>query len=65
MLLASLVQGLVGWPLLVALAVALPGTLIGSLLGAFVYHRLDDRRFDRVVLFFLLLSGLGLVWSSL
>jgi hypothetical protein len=35
------------------------------LLGAFVYHRLDDRRFDRVVLFFLLLSGLGLVWSSL
>jgi uncharacterized membrane protein YfcA len=64
MLLASLVQGLVGWPLLVALAVALPGTLIGSLLGAFVYHRLDDRRFDRVVLFFLLLSGLGLVWSS-
>jgi uncharacterized membrane protein YfcA len=64
MLLASLVQGLVGWRLLSALAVALPGTLTGSWLGAVVYRRLDDRRFDRVVLFFLLLSGLGLVWGS-
>jgi uncharacterized membrane protein YfcA len=64
MLLASLVQGLVGWRLLSALAVALPGTLTGSWLGAFVYRRLDDRRFDRIVLFLLLLSGLGLVWGS-
>jgi uncharacterized membrane protein YfcA len=64
MLLASLVQGLVGRRALVALVIALPGTLIGARLGAFVYHRLDDRRFDRVVLVLLLLSGLGLVWSS-
>jgi uncharacterized membrane protein YfcA len=64
MLLASLVQGLVGRRALVALVIALPGTLIGARLGAFVYHRLDDRRFDRLVLVLLLLSGLGLVWSS-
>jgi len=64
MLLASLVQGLVGWRVLTALVVALPGTLIGTWFGTFVYHRLDDRRFDRVVLVFLLLSGLGLVWGS-
>jgi hypothetical protein len=30
-----------------------------------LYKRLDDRRFDRVVLVVLLLSGLALVWSSL
>jgi uncharacterized membrane protein YfcA len=48
-----------------ALAVAIPGTLAGSWLGMALYQRLDDRRFDRVVLFVLLLSGLGLIWSSL
>ncbi len=61
-LVASLVQGLVGSRFLAALVVALPGTLIGAYLGALVYPRLDDHRFDRVVLVVLLLSGLGLVW---
>ena len=50
MLLASLVQGLIGLRFLLALGVALPGTLLGARLGALVYHRLDDRRFDRIVL---------------
>ena len=36
--------------LLLALAVAVPGTLLGSWLGMVVYRRLDDRRFDRIVL---------------
>jgi hypothetical protein len=44
---------------------AAPGTLIGASLGVNLYKRLDDRRFDRVVLVVLLLSGLALVWSSL
>ena len=64
MLLASLVQGLIGKGFLLALAVAIPGTLTGSWLGVYLYRRLDDRRFDRIVLAVLLLSGLGLVWST-
>jgi uncharacterized membrane protein YfcA len=53
-----------GWRLLSALAVALPGTLIGNGLGWLLYRRLDDRRFDHIVLWLLLISGLGLVWSN-
>jgi uncharacterized protein len=64
MLVASVVQGLVGMRFLVALAVAIPGTLTGSWVGVRLYRRLDDRRFDRVVLVVLLFSGLGLIWSS-
>jgi uncharacterized membrane protein YfcA len=65
MLVASAVQGLVGTRFLLALAVAVPGTLTGSQLGIRLYRRLDDRRFDRVVLFVLLVSGFGLVWAGL
>ena len=64
MLLASAVQGLIGLKFLIALAIAVPGTLLGSQLGIRTYRKLDDRRFDRVVLFVLLLSGVGLVWFS-
>jgi uncharacterized protein len=64
MLVATLVQGLIGKRFLLALLLALPATLIGARLGAWLYHRLDDRRFDRVVLVLLLISGLGLVWSN-
>lgn len=64
MLAASCAQGLMGWRFLAAVAVALPGTLIGAGLGVMFYRRLDDRRFDLVVLCLLLASGLGLVWSN-
>jgi len=60
----KLMQGLVGSRFLLALAVAVPGTLVGAGLGALLYRRLDDRRFDHIVLCLLLASGLGLVWSS-
>jgi uncharacterized protein len=65
MLVASLVQGLIGWRLLVVLAIGLPGTFIGARAGAYLYRRLDDRRFDRMVLAILLLSGATLVWRNL
>jgi hypothetical protein len=65
MLVASAVSGLVGLRSVAAIAVAAPGTLIGASLGLNLYKRLDDRRFDRVVLVVLLISGLALVWSSL
>jgi uncharacterized membrane protein YfcA len=44
--------------------VAFPGTVLGTWLGARVYHALSDRNFRDVVLGLLFLSGLGLVWSS-
>ena len=65
MLVASAASGLVGLGSLIALGVAAPGTLIGAWLGLRLYRRLDDWRFDRLVLSVLLLSGLVLVWSSL
>lgn len=65
MLAASLVQGMIGWRLLAVLAIGLPGTFLGARAGQYLYRRLDDRRFDRIVLVILLLSGLGLVWRSL
>jgi uncharacterized membrane protein YfcA len=64
MLLASAAQGLVGRASILAVCIAAPGTLAGAWLGMRLYRRLDDRRFDRVVLTVLLLSGVGLVWSS-
>jgi uncharacterized membrane protein YfcA len=47
------------------LAVGLPGTFLGARAGQHLYRRLDDRRFDRIVLVILMLSGLGLIARSL
>jgi len=64
MLLASLLGGLIGMRLLVASAIALPATLLGNWLGERLYRRLDERRFDRVVLGLVFLSGCILVASN-
>jgi uncharacterized protein len=64
MLVVSLAQGLMDSRFLVAVAVALPGTLVGNALGSRLYRRVDDRRFAHIVLCLLLASGLGLVWSN-
>lgn len=64
MLAASAVQGLLGLRFLLAFACAVPGTLLGAWIGSRLYRRLDDRRFDRVILVVLLLSGAMLVWSN-
>jgi len=45
--------------------IALPGTILGAVLGARVYHALNDKNFRDVVLGLLFLSGVGLLWSSL
>jgi uncharacterized membrane protein YfcA len=61
----QIASGLIGesviWPALLAL----PGTIIGAWLGARLYHALSDRNFSDVVLGLLLLSGAGLLWSSI
>jgi uncharacterized membrane protein YfcA len=58
-------DGLVGRAALWFSVLAFPGTLLGSFLGARLYHVLSDRHFRDIVLGLLLLSGAGLVWSSL
>lgn len=45
--------------------VALPGTIVGAWLGRRLYNRLNDRRFDNVVLILLLISGFLLLLSLL
>jgi uncharacterized protein len=57
--------GQVGRDVLWAAALALPGTIIGTWLGARLYHALDDRNFRDVVLGLLVLSGIILVWNSI
>jgi len=43
---------------------ALPGGLIGTFVGLRIYRRLDDRRFDRLVLMLVFAAGVALVVSS-
>jgi uncharacterized membrane protein YfcA len=64
MLVASLMQGMIEGSSVAALAVAIPGTIAGNWTGVLLYRRLDDMRFDQVVLCVLLLSGFGLIWSG-
>jgi uncharacterized membrane protein YfcA len=47
------------------LLLTIPATFAGVWLGAVLYRRLDDRRFDRLVVMLLLLTGVSLVASNL
>jgi uncharacterized protein len=55
--------GLVGRQVIFFALLAFPATILGSWLGARLYHALSDRNFRDVVLGLLFLSGAGLVWS--
>ena len=57
--------GLLTFQLWRVVLIALPGTLIGAFIGQRVYRRLDDHRFDRLVLAVLLFAGVLLMASSL
>lgn len=65
MLVAHFWQGFVTPQFLGALVVALPGTFLGVACGQYLYARLDDRRFDRVVLIVLGFAGIGLIATTL
>jgi uncharacterized protein len=56
--------GMVTRQVVVAAIVALPGTIAGVSIGAFVYRRLADHRYQRVIMMLLMISGLILIWSS-
>ncbi|MGD9923746.1 MAG: sulfite exporter TauE/SafE family protein [Pseudorhodoplanes sp.] len=64
MLVSSFAHGLIGHEFLVSAALALPAALVGVWLGHRTYLWLDDRRFDRIVLVLLMLSGISLIWFN-
>ena len=41
--------------------IALPGTILGSWIGHRLYNRLDNAKFEKVVLTVLLVSGIGMI----
>jgi uncharacterized membrane protein YfcA len=45
-------------------AIVLPATIGGAWIGAFVYRRLADRGYQRVVMALLLVSGAALIWAT-
>jgi hypothetical protein len=63
-LLSHAFSGLLNWQVAISAAVALPATISGAWLGAFIYRRLADRGYQRVVMALLFLSGVGLIWTS-
>jgi uncharacterized membrane protein YfcA len=63
-LISSAIAGLATAAFLKALVLAVPATFVGVFVGARVYRRLDDRRFDRIVLGVLIASGVVLVAAS-
>src|ERR1700761_7017683 len=59
----QVLSGMVARDVIWLAIIAFPATIIGTWLGAKLYHALSDRNFRDVVLFLLFLSGAGLVWS--
>ena len=64
-LLSHAVSGLFTREVAVAAIAALPGTIGGARIGAFIYRRLADRSYQRIIMMLLLLSGIALIWTSL
>lgn len=65
MLLASAARGLLAENFLPAALMLLPGTLIGAMAGVAAYKRLNDRRYQQLVIVLLLISGVVMVSTSL
>jgi len=63
-LVSHAVSGFLTRQVLIAAIAALPGTICGARLGGFVYRRLADLTFQRVIMALLLLSGIVLIWTS-
>ena len=58
-------SGLVAREVIWLAVLAFPATVLGSWIGARLYHALSDRNFRDIVLGMLFLSGAILVWNSL
>ncbi len=59
--LSSAIAGLLPRAFWISLLLCVPATFIGVRLGTFAYRRLDDRRFDRVVISLLFAVGVSLI----
>jgi len=57
-------SGLVTREVIVAAIAALPGTIVAVHAGAFIYRRLADHSYQKVILGLLLISGFILIWSG-
>jgi uncharacterized protein len=57
-------SGLLTRQVLLTAAVALPATIGGAWTGAYIYRRLADRGYQRVVMLLLFASGAALIWTS-
>jgi uncharacterized membrane protein YfcA len=63
-LVSHAVSGLLTRQVALDVAFALPGTIAGAWIGAFIYRRLADRGYQRVVMLLLLVAGAALIWTS-
>ncbi len=63
-LVSHAVSGLLTRQVGIEVMIVLPATIGGSWFGAFVYRRLADRGYQRVVMVLLLMSGATLVWTA-
>jgi uncharacterized protein len=63
-LVSHAVSGFLTREVALAAVVALPGTIAGAWLGAFIYRRIADRSYSRIIMTLLLISGLILIWTS-
>jgi uncharacterized membrane protein YfcA len=63
-LLSHAASGLLTRQVAVDALIALPATTAGAWSGGYIYRRLADRGYQRVVMVLLLASGLGLIWTT-
>jgi len=63
-LVSHVVSGLLTRQVTLAAAVALPGTIGGAWLGGFIYRRIADRSYSRVIMTLLFISGVILIVTS-
>jgi uncharacterized protein len=63
-LVSHVASGLVTRQVAIEVLIVLPATVGGSWFGAFVYRRLADRGYQRVVMILLLISGATLVYTA-
>ena len=63
-LVSHAVSGLITRQVALAAIVALPGTIGGAALGGFIYRRIADRSYSRVIMVLLLIAGVVLIFTS-
>jgi len=62
---SSAIAGLLPRAFWISLLLCVPATFVGVHLGTLAYRRLDDRRFDRVVISLLLAVGVSLIVTNI